>query len=68
MQYSVRSSSIATVPYSMKNLMTYSQFSSDVLHEITTALQYKKKQGPRLEGRRLLQAFKDSFLPLSVFR
>ena len=39
MQYSVRSSSIATVPYSMKNLITYSQFSSDVLHGITTALQ-----------------------------
>ena len=39
MQYSVRSSSIATVPYSMKNLMTYSQFSSDVLHGIATELQ-----------------------------
>ena len=36
MQYSVRSSSIATVPYSMKNLITYSHFSSDVLHGITT--------------------------------
>ena len=39
MQYSVRSSRIATVPYSMKNLITYSQFSSDVLHGITTTLQ-----------------------------
>ena len=32
-------SRLSTVPYSMKNLMTYSQFSSDELHGIATELQ-----------------------------
>ena len=32
MQYSVRSSSFATVPYSMKNLITCCHFCSDVQH------------------------------------
>ena len=32
MQYSVRSSSIATVPYSMKNLITYFHLCPDVQH------------------------------------
>ena len=32
MQYSVRSFTLTTVPYSMKNLVTSSHFSSDVRH------------------------------------
>ena len=39
MQCSVRSSSLATVPYSMKNLLTCFHFSSDVQQSITTVLQ-----------------------------
>ena len=40
MQCSVRSSSLATVPYSMKNLITCFQLSPDVQQSITTVLQY----------------------------
>ena len=39
MQYSVCSSSFATVPYSMKNLKTCFHFYSDVQHGFTTVLQ-----------------------------
>ena len=39
MQCLVRSSSVATVPYSMKNIITYFQLSPDVQQSITTVLQ-----------------------------
>ena len=38
MQCSVRSSSLSTVPYSMKNLIACFHFSSDVQHSISTVL------------------------------
>ena len=42
MRCSVRSSSLATVPYSMKNLLTCFHFSWDVWHSTTTMLQPQK--------------------------
>ena len=39
MQCSVRSSSLSTVPYSIKKIIAFFHFSSDVQHSITTVLQ-----------------------------
>ena len=48
MQRSVRSSSLSTIPYSMKNLVACFHFSSDVQHSITAVLQPQKWEFARL--------------------
>ena len=48
MQCAVRSPSLSTVPYSMKNLIACFHFSSDVQHSITAVLQPQKWEFARL--------------------
>ena len=48
MQFSVRSPSLSTVPYSMKNLIDCFHFSSDEQHSIPAVLQPQKWEFARL--------------------